>query len=140
MARYDRERCTPTRAIQAQTREVMERFMTALGQRDTAAMESLLTGNAQVLSDGGGEFNAALRPVIGRSRVVRLSLGVSRHQSIADLEVRIFNGLPALVMTFSDPHGRQAPRGIFAYELDRNGQIRRIYSVFTTRKLTAVRF
>ena len=140
MARYDRERCAPTRAIQGRTREMMERFMTALGQRDTAAMESLLTGNARVLSDGGGEFNAALRPVVGRSRVVRLSLGVSRHQSIAELDVRMFNGLPALVMTFTDPQGRQAPRGIIAYELDRDGQISRIYSVFTTRKLTAVQF
>jgi RNA polymerase sigma-70 factor (ECF subfamily) len=140
MARYDRERRTPTRALQTQTREAMEQFMTALGQGDTSAMERLLTGNAQVLSDGGGEYNAALRPIVGRQRVIRLSLGVSRHQSIADLEVRTFNGLPALVMTFTPVRERQAPRGIIAYDLDRDGKIRCIYSVFTTRKLSAVRF
>jgi RNA polymerase sigma-70 factor (ECF subfamily) len=118
----------------------MERFMTALGQRDTAAMERLLTDNAQVLSDGGGEFNAALRPVVGRSRGVRLTLGVSRHQEIADIDVRTFNGLPALVVTFSNSQGRRARRGIFAFEPDDTGRIRRMYTVFTTRKLTAVRF
>lgn len=140
MARYDRERSVPTAAIQSRTRSVMEQFMNALAQRDTTAMEALLTANAQVLSDGGGQYNAARNPVIGRNRVVRLSLGVSRHQNIGDIKVRMFNGLPALIMTFTGTTGRQAPRGVFAYELDANGKIRRIYSVFTNSKLTAVRF
>jgi RNA polymerase sigma-70 factor, ECF subfamily len=140
MARYDRERSVPTSALQERTRSVMEQFMTALGQRDVAAMEALLADRAQVLSDGGGEYNAALNPVVGRNRVVRLTLGVTRHQSIADVAVRTFNGLPALVLTFAGSTGRRAPRGIFAYELDADDRIRRIYSVFTTRKLSAVRF
>lgn len=140
MARYDRERCMPTRAVQAQTRAALEQFMTALSQRDTAAMERLLAGDAQVLSDGGGEYNAALRPVVGAKRVIRLTLGVSVHQRITDSDVRMFNGLPALVLSFTSHRARQAPRGLIAYEVDRDGRIRRIYSVFTNRKLSAVRF
>jgi RNA polymerase sigma-70 factor (ECF subfamily) len=140
MTRYDRERCVPTRAVQERTRQALERFMTALVSHDTATLEGLLASDARALSDGGSEYAAARRPVLGRSRVIRLAVGLSEHRGISSAGIRMLNGLPAVVFEFATSAKRQAPRGTLSYELDRDGRIKSIYTVLTTRKLSAVRF
>jgi hypothetical protein len=51
---------------------------------------------------------------------------------------RMFNGLPAIVTESTDPHEKWAPRVVTTFELDANGNIKRIFNVLATRELTAV--
>lgn len=140
MAAYDQRRCVPTRELQANTRAALERFLIALSSADTAAMESLLAADVRHLSDGG-EFPAAHRPVIGRSRVMRLFFGLNRHLGpTAWSIIRELNGLPALLIDFGVRDPRFAPRGIVRLDVDADGRVAVVHAVLASRKLAAVRF
>jgi RNA polymerase sigma-70 factor (ECF subfamily) len=53
----------------------------------------------RLLSDGAGEFNAAIRPVIGRTQVAALFAGLAKVSApVVASEPRVLNGLPALVV------------------------------------------
>jgi RNA polymerase sigma-70 factor, ECF subfamily len=138
MAAYDRQRCLPTRDRQAQTQVALERFLTALATQDSAAMEALLAEDVRSLSDGG-EYAAAHRPVIGRSRVMRLFFGLQRHlgqRSAAT--VRTLNGMPALVIDFGSSNPRVAPRGVIRLDVGADGRVTAVHAVLASRKLSAV--
>jgi RNA polymerase sigma-70 factor (ECF subfamily) len=140
MAAYDQRRCVPTRELQASTREALERFLVALSQADTAAMESLLADDVRHLSDGG-EFPAAHRPVVGRSKVTRLFFGLNRRLGPeAASFIQEVNGLPALLIDFGLRDPRFAPRGVVRVDVDAQGRIAVVHAVLASRKLTAVRF
>jgi RNA polymerase sigma-70 factor (ECF subfamily) len=136
---YDRARIVPNRSLQEQTRAAMERLLTCLFNHDADGAASLLAEDARHLSDGGGEFIAARVPVVGRDKVILFN---SRIAQLADgklsFEWRILNGLPALVIDYPDVPKGAARRQITTCELDAQGQIKRIYSVLATRKLTAI--
>jgi RNA polymerase sigma-70 factor (ECF subfamily) len=137
---YDRERRPPTRSLQEQTRRVMERFLQCLFNRDAAGVEALLAEDARHLGDGGGEFLAARSPVIGRKKVTLFNLHLAEMKpDDARITWRMFNGLPAIVTELSQPREKWAPRIVTTFELDAAGNIKRIFNVLATRKLTAVR-
>jgi RNA polymerase sigma-70 factor (ECF subfamily) len=140
MRDYDRERLPPTRSMQEQTRRVMERFLNCLFSRDVAGVEALLAEDARHMGDGGGEFIAARSPVIGRLKVAIFNL---RLAELTPDDVRIswrtLNGLPAIVMELPHPPEKYAPRVVTTCELDAAGNIKRIFNVLATRKLTALR-
>ena len=69
MAAYERERRRPTRALQAETRRALDRFVECLARGDTTGMEALLGADVRALSDGGGEFHAARVPIVGPRKV-----------------------------------------------------------------------
>ena len=138
---YDRARCVPTRTLQERTRQALERFLTCLINQDVAAIEALLTADVQAVSDGGGEFLAALRPVVGRDKVVRFYIKTNeRRAPSARLDVRLLNGLPALVIEFTDKAPREAARMVMRCDLDPDGRIKVLHSVLASHKLTGVRF
>src|SRR5262245_29024149 len=140
LAAYDRSRCPPTRTLQQRTRDALERFLGCLARGDAAGMESLLARDARALSDGGGEFVAALRPVTGQDRVGRFLLGIRRKAGIPGLvEVRLVNGLPALVADLRNGPAGWAQRFVLQCALDGDGRIRDVYVVLASGKLTAVR-
>jgi RNA polymerase sigma factor (sigma-70 family) len=137
---YDRERRPPTRSLQEQTRRVMERFMQCLFDHDAAGVEALLAEDARHMGDGGGEFLAARSPVIGRKKVTLFNLHLAQMRpDDARVTWRMFNGLPAIVTELSQPKEKWAPRIVTTFELDAAGDIKRIFNVLATRKLTAVR-
>ena len=138
MKSYEAERQPPTAAVQHRTRDALHRFLTALQAGDVPAVEALLARDVRSLSDGGGEFNAARNPVIGRDRVARLCVGLARFAPVRT-ELRVLSGLPALVMEFPDLGPTWAPRAVLQCEIDADGLIRRVYSVLATRKLAGVR-
>ncbi|MBO0858339.1 MAG: sigma-70 family RNA polymerase sigma factor [Chloracidobacterium sp.] len=139
MSAYNRERKPPTRSLQEQTRRVMERFLQCLFNRDAAGVEALLAEDARHLGDGGGEFIAARSPVIGRKKVALFNLRLAELKPEgARMTWRMFNGLPAIVTELTDPHERWAPRIVTTFELDADGNIKRIFNVLATRKLSAV--
>jgi RNA polymerase sigma-70 factor (ECF subfamily) len=137
---YDRERRPPTRSLQEQTRRAMERFLQCLFNRDAAGVEALLAEDARHLGDGGGEFLTARSPVIGRKKVTLFNLRLADlRPDDARVTWRMFNGLPAIVTELSQPREKWAPRIVTTFELDAAGNIKRIFNVLATRKLTAVR-
>jgi RNA polymerase sigma-70 factor, ECF subfamily len=140
MSDYDRERRAPTRSLQEQTRRVMERFLQCLFNRDAAGVEALLAEDARHLGDGGGEFLTARSPVIGRTKVALFNLRLAgMRPDDARITWRMFNGLPAIVTELSQPREKWAPLIVTTFELDAAGNIKRIFNVLATRKLTAVR-
>jgi RNA polymerase sigma factor (sigma-70 family) len=144
---YDRQRRPPTRSLQEETRRAMERFLHCLFKGDVAGVEALLAEDAQHLGDGGGEFVAARSPVVGRHKVAifnqKVWLTLLRMLELNPGSVRIswrmFNGLPARVLELTEPPQNYAPRIVTTCELDAAGDIKRIFNVLATRKLTAVR-
>jgi RNA polymerase sigma-70 factor (ECF subfamily) len=139
MRDYDRERRPPTRSLQEQTRRAMERFLHCLFSRDVAGVEAMLAEDAQHLGDGGGEFIAARSPVIGRRQVALFNMRLAELKpDDARITWRTLNGLPAIVTELTQPPEKYAPRIVTTCELDAAGNIKRIFNVLATRKLTAV--
>ncbi len=140
MQAYEQARCVPTRSLQQQAGQALERFLHCLRSNDVSGIESLLVGEARALSDGGGEFHAARKPIIGRDKVL-LFYRTLVKQAGANwrVEMRLLNGLPALVTEALVPQAGYAPRTALLLGLDADGRINRVYSILATRKLKAVR-
>ena len=140
MAAYDRARCLPHRDLQERTRAALGRFVAALTTGDVAAVEALLADGVRARSDGGGEFLAARRVVAGRGKVARFYWKILRKRGLdVRTDVRMLNGLPALVTEFGDAGERVAGRVVTSIELDATDRITAVHTVLATRKLTAVR-
>lgn len=154
MAAYDRSVQATARPAQAgapvgseggargdaatETRRMLAQLFDTLATGDVEALERLLADEARALSDGGGEFLAALNPIKGPARIARFLLGITRMRFPARLEIRTFNGLPAIVGEFDDSPPRMAARFVMRIDLASDGRIREIHQVLATRKLTAV--
>ena len=87
---------------------------------------------------GAGEFNAAIRPVVGRKQVAALFAGLARLSApVVASELRVLNGLPAVVVERQLTPGF-ASRFTVQVEVDDEGRLSQIYCVLASRKLTAV--
>ena len=140
MSAYDRTRRPLTEGLAGETRAALERFLGAILSGDAAGAMACLADGARLVSDGGGEFHAALRPVLGRDRVTRFFLGIlGKHGSAGRFAVRDLNGLPALVAEYDAVKPGWGPRFVVRCEVDPSGAIREVHVVVATRKLTAVR-
>jgi RNA polymerase sigma-70 factor (ECF subfamily) len=139
MDAYDAARRPPTRALQDETRAALERFAAALASGDVAQVEALLNPAAITINDTGGDYRAALRVVVGSSRVARFYLGLMKKGAApARIVVRALNGLPALVVEVDDPPPRVAPRLVMRCELGADGRIDQIHVVLARAKLQAL--
>jgi RNA polymerase sigma-70 factor (ECF subfamily) len=140
MRAYDQVRRPPTRALRDETRDALQRFLVALVSGDASALEAFLAEGARAISDGGGEYLAALRPILGRDRVVRFLTGLQRKARWQGrVAIKSLNGLPAIVAEVDDPGSRYAPRFLVRCELDERGCIREVHIVAASAKLAAVR-
>jgi RNA polymerase sigma-70 factor (ECF subfamily) len=138
MAAYDVTR-RPVAALEADTRAALERFLSALLLNDTAAAEACLAEAARLQSDGGGEYHAALNPVVGRERVARFFFGLQRKLGAGvRYEVRTINGLPGVVAEYDAPREGWGPRFVLRCDVDAAGAIREVHIVVATAKLTGV--
>lgn len=104
--------------------ELAEAFFHASRTGDLASLTRMLTQDVQLISDGGGKAMAALNPIYGREKVLRLIEGIARKfgQGTPDRwRLCQLNGLPAILHWAED--------GILqatAVEI-RDGRIARIY-------------
>ncbi len=139
MADYDRDRHAPTRLLQEKTRRAMERFLHCLLNQDVNGAEALLAADVRHLGDGGGEFIAARKPISGRQKVARFNMRLAELKPDGvRISWRMLNGMPAIVMDLDRPPEKYAPRIVTTVELDDSGEIKRIFNVLATLKLTAV--
>jgi RNA polymerase sigma-70 factor (ECF subfamily) len=96
-------------ADSSRKRDVVQRFATALRDGDAGALASLLAADVVLVSDGGGKVSAARRPLVGRTEVLNLLVGIRRiaaseklDVSRVRLEVVDVNGEPALSIRIDD--------------------------------------
>ena len=138
MASYESRRSpepTPKRRVQ----EVLGQLMTALSRGDAAAMAQLLSEDVSAVTDGAGEFHAALNPIFGRQKVVRFFFGLLKKRGFPDNVVLLdVNGLPALLIEFFTPAEGEAPRVVIRVELDANGLVNEVQSILATQKLKSL--
>ena len=84
--------------------EECERLAAAFGAAaqsgDAGALAGLLAADVTYYSDAGGRMPAALRPIVGRDKVVRLIMGLGKKGLAAIRTVRPaqINGLPGFVI------------------------------------------
>ncbi|MDO9707754.1 sigma-70 family RNA polymerase sigma factor [Paracraurococcus lichenis] len=92
---------TPRRAVSdAEARRIARAFLAASRRGEEAALRDLLARDVVLQSDGGGLRHAALKPILGADRVVRLFLGLARKRPAAPpplLHLGRINGLPGYV-------------------------------------------
>ena len=74
--------------------EVIARFLNAAVTGDILSLMDVLAPDVVLVTDGGGFKKAALRPILGREKVLRFLDGVAPESSVAD--VVVVNGAPAL--------------------------------------------
>lgn len=141
MRDYDRNRCQPTRALQEKTREALAQFIRCLLTQDIDGATALLTASVRTVTDGGSEYTALHRPLVGRKAVLTLHMRVAQRRGAgARAEFRSVNGLPAVLIEYASAIRRQAPRVVLRCEVDADGRIRELHTILASRKLTAVRF
>jgi RNA polymerase sigma-70 factor (ECF subfamily) len=139
MKEYDKERALPDAAHTDLTRRALEQFLLCLGARDVAGLERLLTADVVSISDGGGEVAAALKPIYGRDKVLRLIMKTAeRYGEAVKMLFRSLNGEPAIVFEApaSSPH--QVNRFTMHCDVDQSGLIRRLNFVLAPTKLARV--
>jgi RNA polymerase sigma-70 factor (ECF subfamily) len=117
----------------------MMRFMALAQSGDVARIATLLAEDARAVNDGGGEFLAALNPIVSRDRVARFFLGISKDSEIADFQLKVYNGLPAVYLVLKPLKPRVAVHSVHMVDLTEAGEIRALYSVLATRKLAHLR-
>lgn len=109
---------------------VATEFLMALEVGDVARATDLLTPDVELVTDGGGVFKAALRPIHGPDKVVRFLAGLGERHDYAAEAVEI-NGLPGFVFR-SD-----ADKSTSAMQLGVvDGRIAQIWTVRNPHKLT----
>jgi RNA polymerase sigma-70 factor (ECF subfamily) len=98
-----RERVTERRqrfeADKEKQRELLEKFLFAVGTGEVQTLVNLLAGDAVLYSDGGGVKKAARRPIYGADKIARFTLGVAKDiPQGAESQVVEVNGAPGLLI------------------------------------------
>jgi RNA polymerase sigma-70 factor (ECF subfamily) len=118
-------------ANDTEARKLADAFVAAASTGDVASLARLLAEDA-VYSDGGGKRPSALKPILGRERIVRFFDGLRAKGSGAFSAHRVdpttLNGLPAFV--FHTPEGTET----LALEIA-DGRIVALYSVRNPEKV-----
>jgi RNA polymerase sigma-70 factor (ECF subfamily) len=139
MQDYENKRATPGPRLTEMTRIALEKFMHYLSAGDTDGLERLLTEDAISVSDGGGKVAAAIKPIYGRDKVIRLISGLyQKTGGYLQVSIQLLNGLPALVAEFPDAPPGVASMFTLHLEVDSAGQIRRVDTVAAPDKLYAL--
>jgi RNA polymerase sigma-70 factor (ECF subfamily) len=140
MENYDRS-WTRLSGATVQKSELLQRFIMCLVTHDAEGAASLLSESVRTLTDGGGEYTALRRPLVGRRAVLTLHLRVAmRRGAGARVEWRTLNGEPGVLIQYASAVRRQAPRAVVRCEVGEDGRICELHTVMASRKLTAVRF
>jgi len=85
----------------AEARRIADAFVAASATGDVGALANLLAHDVVLYSDGGGKRAAALRPIVGKDRIIRFCVGLRAKGASwfhADrVEPMPLNGLPGFV-------------------------------------------
>jgi RNA polymerase sigma-70 factor (ECF subfamily) len=119
-------------ADRAKQEEVLGRFLTACSTGDMTALRALLRDDVVQYSDGGGKVYAAINPIYGADRVVRLIGGLLRKTAgVLGGSPVDANGQPGYFFTLDGK-----PLSVLTLDLDETGRIRAIYQVVNPEKIS----
>jgi RNA polymerase sigma factor (sigma-70 family) len=140
MSGYDGRRVRPSAISHARTGETLRHFLDLLAKGDVHGIERMLAADVKAVTDGGGEFAASRRPVLGAARVARFfaRLAASRR-GVTRITIRSVNQLPAAFFEFALSQGRRAPKLLLALDVDDAGLISSVWVVASSKKLAALR-
>jgi len=113
---------------------VVGELLEALTAGDVDRVLSLLAEDAVLVSDGGSQAYAARRPVVGRERVARFLVNMTRRFASMDvtIESAVVNGEPGVVVTLA------GSRVVTLTAHVDDGAIAALYSVVNPDKLAAL--
>lgn len=127
---------TPTPDVVAAHRRALEAVLGAALTGQVDAVRALLAPDVVFLSDPGGQYAAAQRPVYGADRVARLLVGLARKAgTVVGAELVELNGLPAVRMAVEPRYPSWAPRVVLAVACDAQGRPWRVFNVLADAKL-----
>ncbi|GAB3819811.1 RNA polymerase sigma-70 factor [Kribbella italica] len=94
----------PREAVSAsQTRLVLEKFQRAIDTGDLQSLLDVMAPDIVLIGDGGGVKQAALRPIVGADRVIRMVTGgLGKVDAKLSLTPTVINGNPALLARLDD--------------------------------------
>jgi RNA polymerase sigma-70 factor (TIGR02957 family) len=128
-ARRPRQTVSPS-----ETRAALESLQRALQARDIQGLLDVLAPEVVMVGDGGGVKQAALRPVIGAEKVVRMILGgVAKVEAAITTESTVVNGNPALILRLDGEID-----GVIAIRVEK-ARITGLYYVRNPEKLTRIK-
>jgi RNA polymerase sigma-70 factor (ECF subfamily) len=136
MESYDTRRSS-MEELDGRTRRALERLLAALGE-GPEALAHLLSDDVRAVTDGGGEFAAALLPIKTTAKVARFLAKLASHTTVTRAELVQANGLPALLVEQVHKNPRAGKRLLLRVDVDSRDRITEIHVVLATRKL--VRF
>ena len=137
---YDKNRTTMDSVRQQKAQETLQKFLKCLETNDVKELEKLLTENVVVVSDGGGEVTALLKPMYGRERVLRLITQLYEvYRGITQTSVCALNHQPAVIVERSNIKPGHAKRYTLQCEYDEEGSIKRLNFVFAPSKLSMLK-
>jgi len=122
------------RPSQQECERLAAAFGVAAQSGDTHALAALLAQDVTFYSDAGGKVPGALRPVVGRDKVMRLIGGLTKKgmEGIRAVRAAQINGAPGFI--FERDSG-----GVFTLAFDyRDGLIANVYLVINPDKLRHV--
>ncbi|GAB3160203.1 RNA polymerase sigma-70 factor [Micromonospora sonneratiae] len=124
----------PRQVVSAsETRAALESFQRAVETRDLQGLLDVLAPEVVLVSDGGGVKHAALRPVTGAEKVVRMFFGgLGKVEGTLTVEPTVVNGNPALVVRLDGELD-----GIITVRVE-DARITGLYYVRNPEKLTRV--
>ncbi|NVI98576.1 sigma-70 family RNA polymerase sigma factor [Myxococcus sp. AM009] len=121
---------------EAQGHELASAFYAASRGGDLGALQALLAQDVVVYSDGGGKVKAALNPIYGQEKTLRLFEGLLRILDVNYSQLvheGFIDGLPAFVTLEKDGTLQTTALGI------EDGRVVAIYIIRNPDKLRAVR-
>ncbi len=120
-------------ASASETRAALESFQRALDTGDLQGLLDVLAPEVVLVADGGGVKQAALRPITGAEKVVRMFVGGLRKvEGTLTGEPTVVNGNPALLVRLDGEFD-----GILAVRVE-DARITGLYYVRNPEKLTRV--
>jgi RNA polymerase sigma-70 factor, ECF subfamily len=114
--------------------EALGQLMASLLAGDAEKTAALLAEDVVAISDAGGEFKAALRPVLGVDRVVRFMLGLQRGSTPTAVVPVMVNGLPAFRATIRSSRKGVAEQVLMRIDM-RAGKVCAIDIIIASDKL-----
>src|SRR5262249_47420035 len=127
MATYERDKRPFGPDTIAAVEQALEQILTCIATGAAEIGRAALSQDVRPISDGGGVFAAGRNPVPGVEKALKMYQKLAtRASGTVSAEVRLVNGLPALVVEDPSPKRPNAPRVVLIVDLARDGRIRTI--------------
>jgi RNA polymerase sigma-70 factor, ECF subfamily len=117
----------------AHAAELLDRFLAAAREGDVDRLIGMLSQDAELWTDSGGEAVAARNVLRSADHVARFLVGVARKGAGVQLTRALVNGTPGIVVANPDE-----VVATFTVELDEQARIRRVFVVVSPSKLRRV--